>query len=443
MNSVYLYLVSTPNYQNMKTVEIRFLLFCLLFLNINIVKSDSLKVLFLGNSHTFSNNVPQLVASLALSLGDTLIYEYNTPGGCTLGHPENGHLYNPVSLALIDSMAWDYVILQEHSLFAVIEYYRNKYMYPGAKSLDSLIKLNNECTETIVQVIWGKKYGGQYCMYEHCSVDFVDFAHMQDSLTSKYRSLCDTISCTLSPAGPAWKESITNGDLIELFSSDESHSSPAGAYLAACVHYCVLFQKTISGADFIADLSEEDALYFQNIADDIVFSNPELWNVNANKPLAGFELTQDESTVFCKDTSLNASYFVWDFGDGTTDTVQNPEHTYETSGTFVITQEVGNNCYSDVIANTVEILISDYEVMPDKNWEVIISAGKTRGVYYLLSTNSILEKIEVIGLDGKLKQVENNIMQNEFLLDLTRISDGFYILNIETDKGIHTLKITK
>ena len=42
------------------------------------------KVLFLGNSYTYVNNLPQLVADAATSAGDTLLFDSYTIGGYTL-----------------------------------------------------------------------------------------------------------------------------------------------------------------------------------------------------------------------------------------------------------------------------------------------------------------------------------------------------------------------
>jgi PKD repeat protein len=52
-------------------------------------------------------------------------------------------------------------------------------------------------------------------------------------------------------------------------------------------------------------------------------------------------------TVNLFDNSPGTSSWLWDFGDGTTSTLQNPVHTYTTSGTFVVsltTQSSGSNC---------------------------------------------------------------------------------------------------
>lgn len=45
--------------------------------------AKKINVLFLGNSYTYRNNLPDLIKQLALSSGDTLIYSISAPGGHT------------------------------------------------------------------------------------------------------------------------------------------------------------------------------------------------------------------------------------------------------------------------------------------------------------------------------------------------------------------------
>ncbi len=51
----------------------------LIFFIISVRAQETIKALFIGNSYTASNNLPQLVSQIALSCGDTLIYDSNTP----------------------------------------------------------------------------------------------------------------------------------------------------------------------------------------------------------------------------------------------------------------------------------------------------------------------------------------------------------------------------
>jgi len=142
---------------------------------------DSLRVLWLGNSYTYSNDLPQLTADLAAAASKTLINDSNTPGGYTLA----GHSTNATTLGLIAQGGWDYVVLQEQSQIPTIPYWREHSMYPAARLLDSLIVQNGAAT--MFFMTWGREFGGQQCIDDYCSPDFVDFFHMQDSLASAYR----------------------------------------------------------------------------------------------------------------------------------------------------------------------------------------------------------------------------------------------------------------
>lgn len=420
--------------------QILFMVVALMFV-LRTVKGDNLKVLYLGNSHTFYNNLPQLVYELASSNGDTVIFESNTPGGCTLGHPDNGHLYNSTSLELINSADWDYVILQEQSLFAVIDYYRDNYMYPGASSIDSLIKLNNECTETIVQLIWGKKSGGEYCINSHCTIKYDDFSHMQDSLTMEYLRLADTLSCTLAPTGEAWKQIIQSSDDIELFNPDESHPSLAGSYLAACVYYAVLFQKSPFGLPFSGGLESTVASLLQQTADEVVFENPDFWNINDNKTVAGFEIEQTDNTIICNDTSVNADFYFWDFGDGTTDTVKNPTHTYTAFGTYIVSQEVSSVCYEDLSIDTVVVDVINTSIQKSIDHRIFINHGFVPGEFSFVSEALKLYQLDIYGLEGKLVGSENLQGKHNHLLKLNALPAGFYIIVLYTENGAKTFKV--
>ncbi|MEN8006587.1 MAG: PKD domain-containing protein [Candidatus Krumholzibacteriota bacterium] len=52
---------------------------------------------------------------------------------------------------------------------------------------------------------------------------------------------------------------------------------------------------------------------------------------------------------FTDQSTGNPTTWLWDFGDATTDTVQNPSHTYTTVDTFTVTLIVGNGCSEDTL----------------------------------------------------------------------------------------------
>ncbi|MBT7038289.1 MAG: hypothetical protein HN921_00480, partial [Bacteroidetes bacterium] len=44
-----------------------------------LVQAQNKKVLFIGNSYTAANNLPQMIVDLALSTGDAMDYQAHTP----------------------------------------------------------------------------------------------------------------------------------------------------------------------------------------------------------------------------------------------------------------------------------------------------------------------------------------------------------------------------
>ncbi len=92
---------------------------------------------------------------------------------------------------------------------------------------------------------------------------------------------------------------------------------------------------------------------------------------NLQPPIANFEATKNGcSTVEFKSTTINkVSSYLWNFGDGTMSTEQNPTHNYDTGGTFTVsltaTNEVGEN--TNEKTNFVSINIPDQPVGTNQN----------------------------------------------------------------------------
>ncbi|PKN95755.1 MAG: hypothetical protein CVU43_24110, partial [Chloroflexi bacterium HGW-Chloroflexi-5] len=129
-------------------------LFLTLLFTGGLFAQDTLRVLFLGNSYTYVNNLPQIVADMARSTGDSLIFASNTPGGYTL----EGHSTNATSLSLIAQGGWNYVVLQEQSqLPSFTDSEVQSMVFPYARKLDSLINVADTCTETVFYMTWGRK----------------------------------------------------------------------------------------------------------------------------------------------------------------------------------------------------------------------------------------------------------------------------------------------
>jgi gliding motility-associated-like protein len=84
----------------------------------------------------------------------------------------------------------------------------------------------------------------------------------------------------------------------------------------------------------------------------IVFENP--------LPTAAFTSSQSGlNTYTFVNTSVNATSYAWDFGDGQASTIANPIHVYATPGTYTAKLTVTNSCGTDI--ETQVLMIPELE----------------------------------------------------------------------------------
>ena len=296
---------------------------------------DTLRVLFLGNSYTAANDLPAQVAGLAASAGHVLVHQAVTPGGHTL----DGHSTNPTSLGLIMQGGWDHVVLQEQSQLPTIPYYQVNSMYPGARRLQDSIHLYDPCANVLFYLTWGRRFGGMQCDggMVHCSPDFADFGHMQDSLTAAYLGIANELHAQVAPVGEAWRHALQDTTLV-LHTADNSHPNVAGTYLAACTFHAALWDESPVGLGYDPGLPAAQRTVLQASADAVVFDPDAEWGLELDRPVAGFSYVVNGGTVEVTDTSLApaTSIYTWDFGDGAMATGPTATHTYSGTGTYTV-----------------------------------------------------------------------------------------------------------
>ena len=324
-------------------------LFLFLFFAPTILLAQSLDVLFIGNSYTNANNLPQMVSELALSFGDTLNFESSIAGGATF----SSHSTNINTLNKISQNPWDYVVLQAQSQepsFSPNQVSND--VFPYAQIIIDSIESNSTCTEPIFFMTWGRKYGDQ----QNCQFypPICTYSGMQQRLRQSYLDMTINHNATCSPVGICWKESIAQDSTLNLFSSDNSHPSIYGSYLAACTFYSTIFKKTSIGSDYIPNgIATSTAIFLQTIASNTVLDSLGVWNIfNAdfNNIIIG------DSVIFTN-TSSNYENVFWDFGDGYSSTIGSPNHTYSNTGNYDVTLVISTNngCLSDTLTTTLTI----------------------------------------------------------------------------------------
>lgn len=238
-----------------------------------------LKVLFLGNSYTYFNNLPQLVHDIALANNDSLLFDSNCPGGHTLFD----HFNNNTSISKINSNTWDYVVIQAQSQepsFSPAQV--TAQTLPYAVKLDSIVAHNYSCTITTFFETWGRKNGDA----SNCATypPVCTYLGMQNRLRQSYKIFADTCKGVMAPVGEAWRKSIAITPSLELYQSDESHPSLEGSYLAACVFYETLFQKSVLSNTYNPGIATQTLTFLQQTAHTVVNDSVLVWNIGKYNP---------------------------------------------------------------------------------------------------------------------------------------------------------------
>ena len=72
-------------------------------------------------------------------------------------------------------------------------------------------------------------------------------AGLVGGLNGAYFDIANELKATVAPVGMAWKKALAADPSLVLHQPDKSHPNPTGSYLAACVFYATLFDKSPVG----------------------------------------------------------------------------------------------------------------------------------------------------------------------------------------------------
>ncbi len=316
---------------------------------------ESKRVLFVGNSYTEVNNLPQMVADVAASMGDYLTFSSYTPGGCTFQQ----HCSNQ-SMALIRQGGWDAVVLQEQSQYPSFpDGQVQAEVFPYAKRLVDSIYAHGWCTEPMFYMTWGRKNGDAY--NAQFFPPLATYEGMDSLLYVRYLRMAADNDASVCPVGRVWRYLHDSHSGIELYQADDSHPTVAGTYAAACSFYTMLFHGNPTDITYCPEtLTPTVAQTIRQAVRMVVYDSlpswqrrrPDMQVVEADTPQymeCSFVLLLDDSdTVFC------------DWGDGNdtlyTSTPQlSVSHTYTDTGYYIITLTATRHCLDTVVELTFQV----------------------------------------------------------------------------------------
>ncbi|MCR9173016.1 MAG: PKD domain-containing protein [bacterium] len=389
---------------------------------------DSASVLFIGNSYTAYNNLPQMVEDLAASLGDVVVKDANTPGGATF----EMHSNNATNYALINSQAWDYVVFQGQSQEPSFpDAQVNSQTLPYVMELADSVYASNFCTEVMYYMTWGRENGDP--QWQPIST----YEGMQARLRSAYLRFADSVQGSVSPVGVAWKHVRDNYPGIQLYTADESHPSIHGSYLAACTFYTSIFRKPCTGATYTMGIDPTIAGQLQAAADFVVLDSLDRWNLHDQVAHTqadfGFTVGANGEVSF-DNLSTKAQSYSWDFGDGQTSSDENPVITYNSNGTYTVTLTATSECNVDIITYQVDVQTASLQ---EGALQIASLKSLGNGKFEVIS-NITIEQIEISDAAGnRIHSISNNS------IDLSQCAAGLYLVRVMTTVGEEVFKLSR
>ncbi len=224
-------------------------------------KNGSRKVLFVGNSYTYVQNLPQLVSIMSDSTDVKLITRKSVVGGAFLTEHwnEKRGLKSP---ELIRKGHFDAVVIQGNSMETINQPdTTRKY----ARLLCDLARKSG--AKPYLYMTWAREKVPQY----------------QGQISKIYTEIAKENDAVLVPVGEAWALAKELRPTIELYSSDGSHPSNLGALLSATIFVGALtgevparlpewYQiKDMDGETVeLTNMDSLDAVFFQKVASQIL-----------------------------------------------------------------------------------------------------------------------------------------------------------------------------
>lgn len=380
------------------------------------------KVLFVGNSMTYFNDMPMLFESIANEKGKNVDVDFYAPGGTGfVNHHVDNNVYN-----LFQNNVWDVVILQPGTSESGGASWPVNTTAARGNQLQDSIKKYSPCSKIFLyEISNGIASETTYNNY------FTTQTRIKDSITK----LADGMHIPLVAAGECARNHYTSQQNLLLHNSyGDVHPNLNGSYLVACAMFCTIFQEPVSGVTFNGGVSPSNATYFQGIADNVVLNNKPLWRINTYNLHSEFSMSQTDNIVNFTNLSSNYISLLWDFGDGTTSTDSNPQHFYSSLGTKTITLTVTKNGCSEVYTKTIEITVLHSDIHEINEVKIFPTI-----------TNDFITIKSKLLFDGKIfnsigQEIETFQKVNEEIeINLSGYAAGIYFIQIENT----TYKVVK
>ena len=392
---------------------------------------ETKRVLFIGNSYTYYNDMPDMVVQAAASAGDILIQDDNAVADASF----STHATKGATIAKIMQGNWDYVALQEAGRSpGRDEQFFMQNVYPYASDLNDLIEEYNPCGETLFYMNWGERNGvpGECASWP----PFCSYETMDDLLRERILILTEDFEAETSPVGAVWRYIRENHPNIDLYAPDGWHPSLAGSYAAAISFYTSIFRKDPNLVTYNSTLSSSEANAIRAAVETVVYNDFPRWFIGSHDPVADFTYQKIASLEYeFTNNSMFSVDYLWNFGDGNFSTDENPTHLYDQEGAYEVTLTSNFACgNASANSQTISATLGVQDFQSEESIYMYPNPLKNRTTIHFPTTISGQLTIEVLSINGmKIYSSEVIIDENEVTIDLSVLNTGYYFLLVRND----------
>ena len=225
-------------------------------------KTQTLNILFIGNSFTFYNEMPEkYFASICKEGGYKVNVTSITNGGHYLyEYADENDTYGAKVKSALENNKYDIVILQEQSRGAITN---NERFNNAVRELAAMVKANG--AELYLYSTWGYKAG--YSKLSSCGGTT---AAMEMKLRAAYTAIAEEVGAKVVYAGVAMLDIYKNTS-INVYQSDMFHPSASGSLLVAYTFYATLFGEDPRALTYTAGLSASNVAKLRKAAFEAAF----------------------------------------------------------------------------------------------------------------------------------------------------------------------------
>ena len=390
--------------------------------------SQEVKVLFIGNSFTYYNQMPTIFEDIGNDAGKNIYTEMHAPGGCSVGDTlpissPLAHMDNPIVYNLIKSNNWDYVIIQDNQGRFVYDYgvfNPDTRVIEGHKMLTDSVKYYNPCAKMIWFAGWGPKTGAP--PYGNTGIETIE------RIWANYTFMNDSLKEIIAPIAPAWIKCVEEQSNIDLWSLDQTHPSVSGSFLTALNFYYTIFKEKIPQLNYTAGLSFQDAEYFNNLAFDMVKDSVVITNLISTTP----QISQIGNVLSVVDTFETYQWYL----DGTAISLETAfQINISTNGAYYVVVSDESFCeHSSFISDVTLSHIGDANYS-----NISVFPNPSNGQFVI--EGACIQEIKIIDITGKIvfqTVIANKVKQS---INLSSNLKGIYFAKITTSEGIKIEKL--